>query len=246
VDAEAGTQLDYAARLTMLEVRPCIGLALSGLLTGRPDQRRVKPGRTPSPRPDRRRRRRGKLTSFGPTTPKRFSWLRSITPTRLIPGDGAPATSSWFRSATRPSSGAASVSVLGKESGRGSTTASPDRPCRRAGRGRRSNLVAPPSPSLARQAEGGRINVHRFTEFAGPNGKMGPKRVVDGCQSGPSQRHPHLRSDRSIPFASPNDASVDPTEVRNDILGCFGRSDRSAQRHPWLRRSITPKRAAPK
>src|SRR5262249_36457949 len=26
------------------------------------------------------------------------------------------------------------------------------------------------------------------------------------------------------------DASVDPTEARNDILGCFGRSDRRAQR----------------
>src|SRR4051812_5018430 len=29
-------------------------------------------------------------------------------------------------------------------------------------------------------------------------------------------------------------APVDPTEARNDILGCFGRSHRRAQRHPWL------------
>jgi hypothetical protein len=27
------------------------------------------------------------------------------------------------------------------------------------------------------------------------------------------------------------DASVDPTDARNDILGCFGRSDRSALRY---------------
>jgi hypothetical protein len=27
-----------------------------------------------------------------------------------------------------------------------------------------------------------------------------------------------------------HDASVDPTEARNDILGCFGRADRSALR----------------
>jgi len=32
------------------------------------------------------------------------------------------------------------------------------------------------------------------------------------------------------------DASVDPTEARNDILGCFGRSHRSAQSdRPTLR-----------
>ena len=39
-----------------------------------------------------------------------------------------------------------------------------------------------------------------------------------------------------------SDASVDHTEARNDILGCFGRSHRRAQRHRWLRRSIRPKR----
>jgi hypothetical protein len=33
-----------------------------------------------------------------------------------------------------------------------------------------------------------------------------------------------------------SDASVDPTEARNDILGCFGRSHRSAQGdRPMLR-----------
>ena len=38
-------------------------------------------------------------------------------------------------------------------------------------------------------------------------------------------------------------ASVDHTKARNDILGCFGRSDRSAQRGSPMRRSITPRRA---
>src|SRR5262249_10577161 len=35
-------------------------------------------------------------------------------------------------------------------------------------------------------------------------------------------------------------ASVDPTEARNDILGCFGRSDRSAQGDRPTLRSIRP------
>jgi hypothetical protein len=37
------------------------------------------------------------------------------------------------------------------------------------------------------------------------------------------------------------DASVDPTEARNDILGCFGRSDRRAQLDRSTLRSIRPK-----
>jgi hypothetical protein len=38
-------------------------------------------------------------------------------------------------------------------------------------------------------------------------------------------------------------ASVDQTEARKATARSFGRSDRSAQRHPWLLRSIRPKRA---
>jgi hypothetical protein len=38
-------------------------------------------------------------------------------------------------------------------------------------------------------------------------------------------------------------ASVDPTEARNDTLGCFGRSDRSAQGDRPTLGSIRPKRA---
>jgi hypothetical protein len=37
-------------------------------------------------------------------------------------------------------------------------------------------------------------------------------------------------------------ASVDPTDARNTTVRCFSRSDRRAQRHPWLLRSIRPKR----
>src|SRR5262249_35413216 len=39
------------------------------------------------------------------------------------------------------------------------------------------------------------------------------------------------------------DASVDPTDARNEARRCVGRSDRRAQRHPWLLRSIRPTRA---
>ena len=35
----------------------------------------------------------------------------------------------------------------------------------------------------------------------------------------------------------------DDTDARKAARRCFGRSDRSAQRHPWLLRSIRPKRA---
>src|SRR5262249_22299027 len=37
----------------------------------------------------------------------------------------------------------------------------------------------------------------------------------------------------------------DDTDARNDVLGCFGRSHRRAQRGSPMLRSITPKRAAP-
>jgi len=37
---------------------------------------------------------------------------------------------------------------------------------------------------------------------------------------------PMLRSIRPTRASRPYDASVDQTEARNDILGCFGRSDR--------------------
>src|SRR5215467_8102936 len=39
------------------------------------------------------------------------------------------------------------------------------------------------------------------------------------------------------------DASVDHTDARKATVRRFGRSDRRAQRHPWLLRSIRPKRA---
>ena len=42
------------------------------------------------------------------------------------------------------------------------------------------------------------------------------------------------------------DASVDPTDARKATVRRVGRSDRSALRHPWLLRSIRPKRATAK
>jgi hypothetical protein len=40
-----------------------------------------------------------------------------------------------------------------------------------------------------------------------------------------------MASSRGGHNADPEPASVDLTEARIDILGCFGRSDRSAQPH---------------
>ena len=105
------------------------------------------------------------LTCVGPTTPKPIDprWLPSIRPTRARrpsdasvdqseagqnPATASPARSAGLRSATRLSSGPALVSVLGKDSGRGATSAWPGHPCRRAGRGRPLSLVASPFPRL--------------------------------------------------------------------------------------------------
>ena len=54
---------------------------------------------------------------------------------RLKPRDGTPPRSAGLRSATRLSSGPALVSVLGKDSGRSTTSVRPDHSCRQAGRG---------------------------------------------------------------------------------------------------------------
>src|SRR6516162_1931012 len=51
------------------------------------------------------------------------------------------------------------------------------------------------------------------------------------------------RSERDEPRTYSADASVDHTEERNDFVGCFGRSDRSAQGDRSTLRSITPKLA---
>jgi hypothetical protein len=57
--------------------------------------------------------------------------------------------SAGLRSATRLSSSPTLVSVLGKDSVRGTTSAWPDHSCRRAGRGRGLNLAAPPFPLVS-------------------------------------------------------------------------------------------------
>src|SRR4051812_33963461 len=79
---------------------------------------------------------------------KSGKWLRSILPKQVNTRRRHPRDKRvvMIRSATWPGSGPALVSVLVKESGRGATSARSDRPDRRAGRGRRLNLAASPSP----------------------------------------------------------------------------------------------------